>query len=118
MKKQKEPINIDPTVVIHEVKTVPRSVRLGSKFNLVVSYSASNPGTRGGECPVEIGYSILRDGKALFSKEPKLLKIPNGAKSTAEFPITASRSAGTYTIESKAIHQTATDTKSVEFEIR
>ena len=118
MKELNEPINTEPTVKIEEVKASRNVIGPGSHFTLFVSYSASLPGKSEGNLPVELSYSILKGEKVLYTMTPKTFNIQNGSKNTVKFEIGASKVSGTYTIETRAVYQTASDTGRVMFNIR
>jgi hypothetical protein len=113
-----EPISIDPTVEIQEVKTDPNTVRAGRVFRVVTVYRAKDPGTKAKQVPVEFHYTIEKNGTALMTIDPKTIQSDNGLKMSHKEKLTASRQKGIYTIRVNMNIKDKSAEKTLDFEIR
>jgi hypothetical protein len=92
-------IPLEPSVVIHNVAVNPASVPTGSRFDLVVDYSVSDPLNQNDRIPVKFSFRILRSEKVVFAQMPVELQALNGAKMSRILTLTANEEQGIYEIE-------------------
>jgi TPR repeat protein len=118
LKRLGEPISIDPTVEIQEVKTDPSTVRAGQVFRVVAVYKATDPGTKAKRVPVDFRYTIEKNGNALMTINPKTIQSDNGLKMSHKEKLTASRRKGIYTIRVIMNIKDKSAEKTLDFEIR
>ena len=107
-KSQKEPyekeevffvVPKEPSIVIHNVAVNPKSVTAGSRFDLVVDYSVSDPSNQSDRIPVKFSFSILRSERVVFAPEPVELQALNGGKMSRIVTLTANKEQGIYELK-------------------
>ena len=112
------PVGGAPYLKFSKLTVTPPVVSAGQRFNLQIDYTATGQATGPDHTEVQLGFSILEAGKALYTEPPVSLRAPNGALQTRVQHLTAARKPGTYTIRVNLRSRDLTAEASVDFTVR
>jgi hypothetical protein len=90
-----EPVSLE----VVKVSLAPTKIKAGSTFDLIVQFTAKDITKKQEKIPVQFGFSILKDSKVIFKKEPFTLDSLNGKSTKRTQNVNASKKQGDYIIE-------------------
>jgi hypothetical protein len=89
----------ESSLVIQNVGVKPTPVPAGSRFEILVDYTATDPTVREGKIPVSFHYAIYDGTQKLYEKGPIQVMSTNAKEMRRVFPVNASKKDGTYRID-------------------
>jgi hypothetical protein len=99
-KKPPGPVKPKPSSIrIHKIETKPATILAGSKFDVEVKYTVTDPAVKAHKIPVQFSFSILSGNKVLFEKKPVELESNNGSSMERSEHLKASNEKGNYKIK-------------------
>lgn len=90
---------VRPSIRITRMEIAPGKVKPGSKFDLKVQYTASDPSAERKTLTVRLTYAIYRQETLLFESAPIDVESINGGGTERKESINAAKSTGVYTMK-------------------
>jgi carboxyl-terminal processing protease len=106
-----------PSIEILNLQTTPVKVSPGSKFEVIVEYTVTDPIANQPDIPVSFFYTIHSNERILYEKGPIVVMSGNAKAMRRLQPIKASRKNGIYQIEIRLAYQEKILTRSIPLEI-
>lgn len=106
-----------PGLVLHGVTVAPETVAPGSKLDLNIELTLTDPALRVGKVGASVSYVIQRGGETVFTMPAWDVAIELGGRSTKSFRIAAGSEPGLYTLLVTVSYGTLRETGAATFTI-
>jgi tetratricopeptide (TPR) repeat protein len=105
------------SIRIRQLRLNPSAVSAGTKFDVEVEYSVSEPSaTEGALIPIQFSYTVTTGGKTILSEPAATVQAPSGKSAIRVLHLTAARRPGTYVIRINMRSEGSAAEESVEFQ--